>query len=66
MAKNVTMIATMKAYHLERTAAERQWRHSEQYKFCCTTLLSDDDAKTFNHLAHSNIYEPDIQLKKEE
>ncbi|KAJ4425801.1 hypothetical protein ANN_27427 [Periplaneta americana] len=41
---------------MEAFAAELLWKRSIDYGMRCTTLLSDGDSKTFNHLQNLNIY----------
>lgn len=51
---------------METTVAEIIWKRSESYGFRYTTMLSDGDSKTFNHLNSLNIYGSDHPLSKEE
>ena len=51
---------------IEMEAAKIMWSRSlEKHNFRYTTLLSDDDAKTFKHLCSLNVY-GDVSLTKEE
>lgn len=50
---------------MEAFAAELLWKRSTDYGLRYTTLLSDGDSKTFNHLQNLKIYGP-IKLVKEE
>ena len=40
---------------MKKSIAEAIWKRLEQYDFRFTTLLSDGDAKTFNHMVSLNI-----------
>lgn len=51
---------------MEVTAADILWKRSLTFKMRYTTLLSDGDSKTFNHLVNSEVYGPDITIVKEE
>ena len=51
---------------MEMKAAEILWKRSMQYGFRYTTLLSDGDAKTYNHILQLKIYGPSVEIKKEE
>lgn len=51
---------------MEVNVADILWKRSESLQFRYTTLLSDGDAKTFNHLVANSIYGPNIPLQKEE
>lgn len=51
---------------METSAAEIIWRRSETYGYRFVTMLSDGDAKTFNHLSGLNIYGDEYPLTKEE
>ncbi|KAI0222670.1 eIF-2-alpha kinase activator GCN1 [Lamellibrachia satsuma] len=79
MDKNTDDYRTWKANHVcnknfEGTAgamdaeiAEILWRHSEQrHGFRYITVLSDGDAKKYNHLVSLNVYGDDCQVTKEE
>ena len=79
MDKNTDDYRTWKANHVcnknfEGTAgamdaeiAEILWRRSEQrHSFRYVTVLSDGDAKTYNHLVSLNVYGDDCQVTKEE
>lgn len=51
---------------MEVNAAEILWKRSEECGLRYTTLLSDGDAKTFNHLVNTKVYGPHVSLTKEE
>lgn len=51
---------------LEIAAAAEIWKRSESYGFRYTTLLSDGDAKTLQHLNKLQVYGKDIVVEKEE
>ena len=51
---------------MEVNAADILWKRSEAHGMRYTTLLSDGDAKTFNHLVKTEVYGPDVELNKEE
>ena len=50
---------------MEAQAAEHLWTRSLNHGFRYTTMLSDGDAKTFNHLTSLHVY-GDVELQKEE
>lgn len=47
-------------------AADVLWKRSESNGFRYTTLLSDGDSKTFNHLVKEEVYGPSVAILKEE
>ncbi|GFW71470.1 uncharacterized protein TNCV_3459961 [Trichonephila clavipes] len=51
---------------MEQEAALKLWQRSEDSGFRYTTLLSDDDAKTYQYLNTKEVYGPEIKIKKEE
>lgn len=51
---------------MEITVAEKIWKRSIDYGFRLTTMLSDGDCKTFNHLQQLKIYGSNYELVKEE
>ena len=51
---------------MEVAAAERIWLRSESLGFRYTTIISDGDSKTFNHLQELSVYGPEVPLVKEE
>lgn len=52
---------------MEMSAAEIIWKRSAQTgRIHYTTMLSDGDAKTFQHLQGLNVYDDDVTLTKEE
>ena len=50
---------------MEVSAAEQLWFRSMERGFRYTTMLSDGDARTFNHLTSLRVY-GDVELHKEE
>ena len=50
---------------MEMKAAELQWDQSTNRGFRYTTVLSDGDARTFNHLSSLQVY-GEVELQKEE
>lgn len=50
---------------MELKAAEKLWERSEALGFRYTTVLSDGDSKTYNHLVESKVY-GNVRIKKEE
>ena len=50
---------------MEMKAAELLWDRSTNRDFRYTTMLSDGDARTFNHLSSLQLY-GDVELQKEE
>lgn len=51
---------------MEISVAEKIWKRSEEYGFRFTTMLSDGDSKTFNHLTDLHIYGTEYKIQKEE
>ncbi|KAK2182012.1 hypothetical protein NP493_372g05029 [Ridgeia piscesae] len=52
---------------MDAAFAEILWRHSEQrHGFCYVTVLSDSDAKTYNHIVDLYVYGDDCPVTKEE
>lgn len=52
---------------MEMFAAHVLWNRSISHgQMRYTTILSDGDSKTFNHLVHENVYGREVTLKKEE
>ncbi len=50
---------------MEMKAAELLWDHSTNRDFRYTTMLSDGDARTFNHLSSLQVY-GHVGLQKED
>ena len=50
---------------LEMKAEELLWDRSTNRDFRYTTMLSDGEARTFNHLSSLQVY-GDVELQKEE
>ncbi|GFW85009.1 uncharacterized protein TNCV_1612581 [Trichonephila clavipes] len=50
---------------MEQEAALKFWQRSEDSGFRYTTLLSDDDVKTYQYLNTKEVYGPEIKIKKE-
>ncbi|GFS99374.1 uncharacterized protein TNCV_1601791 [Trichonephila clavipes] len=53
------------SWAMEQEAALKLWQRSEDNGFRYTTLLSDDDAKTYQYLNTKEVYGPEIKIKIE-
>lgn len=51
---------------MEISIAEKIWKRSEKLGFRDTTMLSDGDSKTYNHLVDSKIFGSSVNITKEE
>lgn len=51
---------------MEVEAAERLWRRSEKAGFRYTSVISDGDSKTFDHLVSLKIYGDKVPIEKQE
>lgn len=51
---------------MEVKIAEEIWNRTKSYGFRFTDMLSDGDAKTYNHLQSLNVYGAEVEIVKEE
>lgn len=51
---------------METEAAERLWKSSLDYNFRYTTILSDGDSKSWQHIQSLNVYGDSTTINKEE
>ncbi|GBN77789.1 hypothetical protein AVEN_59582-1 [Araneus ventricosus] len=51
---------------MELTAAEILWKRSTSLGFRYTTVLSDGDSKTYQHLSELKVYGDNVKIAKEE